>query len=155
MSSHKHNRQQARADEGLDDGLALRSNRRRRSSHGRGKGHGPGRDSGPAVDHKALQLCKQVAHTLADLLAGDCDDEILRGLDVLAVQPAPDASRLLVTLAPGAAACPCPPEEVISRLNGVARHLRSEVASAITRRKAPTLIYQVIPDLRGIDTRDG
>jgi ribosome-binding factor A len=122
-------------DRGGDRASRSLSQPRRRSAATR-----PGR-----VDRKALQLCRQVEHTLGDVLAGDCDDEILRGLAVLAVQPAPDASRLMVTVAPGVASRPWPVEEVMIRLQQVAGRLRAEVASSITRRKTPTLVYQVLP----------
>ena len=42
---------------------------------------------------KAWQLCSQVARTLSDVLAGQCDDQLLCSLDVLKVEPAPDTSR--------------------------------------------------------------
>ena len=50
------------------------------------------------LDRKALQLCHQVAETLEEVLA-ECGDGLLQALRVLDVEPAPDASRLLVTLA--------------------------------------------------------
>ena len=56
-------------------------------------------------NRKALQLCAQVAETLREVLGGDCGDEQLRDLTVQSVVPAPNSSRLLVTLtlAPGSA----------------------------------------------------
>ena len=52
---------------------------------------------------KALQLCKQVERAVAIALASECENEALLGAAVAAVEPAPDAGRLLVTivLAPG------------------------------------------------------
>src|SRR5262245_51364281 len=52
--------------------------------------HRPGR--------KALQLCRQVAEALASALTG-CADAVLQDLLVVAVEPAPNAGRMLVTLA--------------------------------------------------------
>ena len=49
-------------------------------------------------DRKAFQLCHQVAETLEEVLA-ECGDGVLQALRVLDVEPAPDASRLLVTVA--------------------------------------------------------
>lgn len=49
-------------------------------------------------NRKARQLCRQVAETLELVLSGDCHEEILQTLHVVSVEPAPDASRLLVTL---------------------------------------------------------
>ena len=61
-------------------------------------------------DRKALQLCHQVAETLEEVLA-ECGDVVLQALRVLDVEPAPDASRLLVTVAvdatPKAVLDPC------------------------------------------------
>ena len=48
---------------------------------------------------KVCQLCRQVAETLDEVLA-DCGDGVLRGLRVATVMPYPNASRLLVTVAP-------------------------------------------------------
>ncbi len=45
-----------------------------------------------------MQLCHQVAETLEEVLA-ECGDVVLQDLRVLDVEPAPDASRLLVTVA--------------------------------------------------------
>ncbi|MFO0593071.1 MAG: hypothetical protein U0441_36350 [Polyangiaceae bacterium] len=59
-----------------------------------------------------------------------------------AVEPAPDASRLAVIVR-------CPPdaeppkiEESLARMAGL---LRTEVAQAITRKRAPTLHFEVLP----------
>jgi ribosome-binding factor A len=95
-------------------------------------------------NHKSKQLCRQVAETLDQLLSGEASDDVLRGLRVVDVLPAPDTSRLLVTLL-----VDCDPaafdraliEEHLAQSKG---RLRSEVASAITRRKAPTLVFQII-----------
>ncbi len=103
----------------------------------------PGRPSRPGIDRKVLQLCHQVAETLEDVLA-DCGDAVLQGLRVLDVEPAPDASRLLVTVA----ADDLPREDfdrhrVHDHLARASGHLRSEVATAITRKRTPVLVYRV------------
>ena len=114
-------------------------------SHGQNKEH-----------HKAKQLCRQVAETLDQILSGEASDDALRGLRVADVLPAPDTSRLLVTLL-----VDCDPvtfnraliEERLAQCKG---RLRSEVASAITRRKAPTLVFEVIgPESpRGVEPQE-
>ncbi len=43
-----------------------------------------------------MQLCRQVAVTLDMVLSGECRDELLQSLRVESVQPAPNASRMLV-----------------------------------------------------------
>jgi ribosome-binding factor A len=95
-------------------------------------------------DRKARQLCRQVAETLDQIFAGEASDDVLRGLRIADVLPAPDASRLLVTLAADG-----PPdvfdrnvlEERLARFKG---RLRCEVAAAITRRKAPALVFEIV-----------
>jgi ribosome-binding factor A len=92
-------------------------------------------------DRKTRQLCSQVADTLGDVLAGQGGDDVLRSLYVVSVVPAPDASRLLVTV--GALPGEGPdPVQVIEHLGRASARLRCEVAGAITRRRAPTLVYR-------------
>jgi ribosome-binding factor A len=116
------------ADTAPDDGLDPRHDRR------------GGR---PAGKRKALQLCREVERTLSAVLAGECDDDLLRDLVVLSVVPAPNAVRLLVTVALRASAG-VPVEEALRRLLRAAGHLRSEVAAAVSRRKAPELAFRVV-----------
>lgn len=98
-------------------------------------------------DRKARQLCRQVAETLDQLLTGEVRDDVLRGLHVVSVVPAPDASRLLVTLQADGEPEELDPSLVESRLAVCRGHLRCEVAAAITRRKTPVLVFSVIgPD---------
>jgi ribosome-binding factor A len=90
-----------------------------------------------------LQLCHQVAETLEEVLA-ECGDALLQGLRVLDVEPAPDASRLLVTMAAGNL-----PRgnldlgRVQDHLARASGHLRSEIATAITRKRTPVLVYRL------------
>jgi ribosome-binding factor A len=135
------------AEPGEEDGLdprleARRSGRGGRSRQG-GGWFGPG-SSGQPVDRKAAQLCRQVAVTLDEVLA-ECGDGVLRNLHVVDVAPFPDASRLLVTVsavdagAPGSSA----PVAVLEHLQHAGGHLRCEVASAVTRKRAPLLVYRL------------
>jgi ribosome-binding factor A len=103
----------------------------------------PRRPHGPVTNRKALQLCRQVERALATLLAGACGDAVLRDLSVISVIPAPDSTRLLVTLTfcgPATAE----PGEVLARLRRAHGLLRGEVAAAVNRRKAPELTFQVL-----------
>jgi len=95
-------------------------------------------------DRKARQLCRQVADTLGQVLSGECDDEILRSLQVVTVAPAPDASQLLVIVAPALAEDRLDPAEVVQRLAIHSGRLRCEVAASITRKRAPRLAFQFI-----------
>jgi ribosome-binding factor A len=97
------------------------------------------------LDRKAVQLCHQVAETLEEVLA-ECGDAVLQSLRVLDVEPAPDASRLLVTVAADAwTQGDADPGRIHSHLARAAGHLRGEVAGAITRKKAPVLVYRLVP----------
>jgi ribosome-binding factor A len=98
--------------------------------------------AGPSSDRKVRQLCGQVAETLGQVLAGQ-RDEILSSLLVETVEPAPNAARLLVTVCALLPVKGCGPDEVISRLELCSGRLRAEVAAAITRRRAPTLVFRV------------
>jgi len=95
-------------------------------------------------DRKARQLCSQVAETLSYVLAEQHGDDVLRSLVVLDVEPAPDASRLMVTV------CFQPPsgdvgrDRVLECLARASGRLRCEVAASITRRRAPTLVYRAV-----------
>jgi ribosome-binding factor A len=91
-------------------------------------------------DRKARQLCGQVADTLS-LVLGQGGDEVLQGLYVASVEPAPDASRLLVTVG-SLPAEGLDPVAVHEHLERHSARLRGEVAAAITRRKAPTMVYR-------------
>lgn len=90
---------------------------------------------------KTSQLCHQIAVTIDGLLAEQSDD-VLRDLTVVDVAPAPDESRLLVTVAPGPVALPAHPLTVIEHLDQASGRLRTEVASAITRRRTPMLEFR-------------
>ena len=78
------------------------------------------------------------------MLSGECDDEILRSLQVVTVAPAPDASQLLVIVAPALAEDRLDPAEVVQRLAIHSGRLRCEVAASITRKRAPRLAFQFI-----------
>lgn len=90
---------------------------------------------------KERQLCRQAREALGEALA-TLDDGVLMDVWVAAVEPAPDGSRLAVIVqAPRDAAL----EDVRERLDRVAGYLRAEVAGAIHRKRAPTLVFQVLP----------
>jgi ribosome-binding factor A len=91
---------------------------------------------------KALQLCRQAAEALRAALAG-CHDEVLSGLAVVGVVPAPHAGRLLATVAAEPSAAEHDAAEVLARLGRATGWLRTEVAAAVHRRKAPELVFRV------------
>lgn len=94
-------------------------------------------------NRKAKQLCRQVAQTLSLTLAGDADG-LLGCLQVESVVPAPDSSRLLVSLRADVHGDAFDLVATESRLAGQKGRLRCEVAAAITRRKTPVLVYQIL-----------
>ena len=75
------------------------------------------------------------------LALADSSDDLLRELTVISVDPAPDAGRLLVTVAPAAWAAASDAVVILARLNAAAPWLRREVASFITRKRAPELSF--------------
>lgn len=106
---------------------------------------GPQRQFRP--DRKTLQLCSQVQRTLDLVLSGDLDDDRLRDLYVAHVAPAPDATRLLVTVSPLGFAKDFRPDLVMTRLAECSGKMRSELARAINRKKTPDLMFRVVlPD---------
>jgi ribosome-binding factor A len=92
---------------------------------------------------KALQLCAQVAEAVDAAFAG-CGDAVLHDLLVTAVEPAPHAGRLSVTVAAAPSAAPRTTDEVTAHLRRAAGLLRAEVAAAINRRKTPELAFRVL-----------
>ncbi len=98
---------------------------------------------------KTLQLCSQVAETLVLVLAGELEDDLLQELRVASVDPAPDASQLAVTLCAPHGYDSAPMQTIRERLDRVAGRLRCEVAAAITRKRAPRLVFHLIsaPDV--------
>jgi ribosome-binding factor A len=96
--------------------------------------------SRPRSNRKLQQLCKQVSQTLDQVLSGECNDDVLRGLTVIDVKPAPDATCLMVFLSslPGEK---IDPVVALERLGRVRSKLRFEIASAISRKRTPELLF--------------
>lgn len=90
---------------------------------------------------KRSQLCRQVAETLNEALASQRDDA-LRDLEVIAVEPGPDPTRLLVTVRPLPGA-PDDPAALLDRLERARGRLRTEIAAAITRRRTPEIDWRL------------
>jgi ribosome-binding factor A len=92
-----------------------------------------GHRSNPQRDRKTLQLCRQVQRALS-LAIGDAS--------VDAVEPMGSAAQLLVRVGVPQAVSPA---EVVARLNARAPQLRAEIASAISRKRVPTLTFVAVP----------
>ena len=98
-----------------------------------------------SCERKTQQLCAEVERTLAFLLEAESADDCLQGFYVEAVEPAPNASRLLVVLRPWGLAINHDLKAVLARLGEVKGYWRAQVAAAINRKKVPDLVFQVLP----------
>lgn len=98
---------------------------------------GPSRREGP--DRSTQRLCGQVARLLTLVLAGLAADDDLSLLDIVAVEPAPDASRLRVRL--HAFDASLDRERALARLAAARGRLRAELAAHLVRRRVPDLVF--------------
>ena len=90
------------------------------------------------AERKTQQFCRQVQRALNSALADRSIGDGIEGLFVEEVSPAPDCGRLLVhVLVPGS----LPVADVMIALGRETPRLRSEVAAAITRKRAPELCF--------------
>ncbi len=103
--------------------------------------YAPKETSSSKPRHKAMQLCRQVRDVL---------DGLLDELAVVAVDPAPDSAHLLVTVAARTSDAPPDAASILKWLQHASGWLRSEVAAAITRKRAPLLTFRVV-EVRSID----
>jgi ribosome-binding factor A len=125
------------ADVHPDDGAdPRRFSRRAKRPH-------PDHDARP-VHRKTLQLCSQVADTLSQVLSGECGDQVLQGLQLVAVRPAPNAAQLLVLVTSSPTEPALDPAAVLKQLSAASGRLRMEVAGAIVRKRAPKLVFQYL-----------
>ena len=96
------------------------------------------RSSDRQAERKAKQLCRQVERALNLAFADRNARDDIGGLFADEVSPSPDCGRLLVhVLIPAGR----PVADVLSALRSEAPRLRSEVAAAITRKRAPELTF--------------
>jgi ribosome-binding factor A len=89
--------------------------------------------------HKDRQLSRQVFDALSYALA-ELDDPVIAELALVSVEPAPDASRMLVTLAPTTAV---DLDDAMVRIREVLPALREEVAAEVNRRRLPELTFRI------------
>jgi len=96
------------------------------------------RSSDRQMQRKAQQFCRQVQRALNLALANRNSIDGVGGLFIEEVTPAPDCGRLLVhVLIPAGSAV----ANVLEALRRDAPRLRSDVAMAITRKRAPELCF--------------
>jgi ribosome-binding factor A len=96
----------------------------------------------PKRQRKLQQLCRQVHRTLMYLIPGEMADPLLQDLSVQCVLPAPDEGRLLVRLT--SRRSPSEASEILDRLERISGYLRAQVATAITRKRAPELTFHLL-----------
>jgi ribosome-binding factor A len=90
------------------------------------------------AERKARQFCRQVQRALNLALADRYEDDGLNELFVDAVTPAPDCGHLLVHVVVPADRSVA---DALGSLRRDAPRLRSEVASSISRKRAPELSF--------------
>jgi ribosome-binding factor A len=100
------------------------------------------------AQRKAQQFCRQVQRALNLAIEGRGADEGISGLFVEEVSPAPDCGRLLVHVVIPEGR---PVLDSIATLQRETPRLRSEVAMAITRKRAPELSFVPVLAVGGDD----
>lgn len=134
MAHDKRRREQLRAlcgelqdDDGVDPRKFFQTNRKRDKDC-----------------RKSQQLCRQVQRTLDLVFSGETRDELLNALRIVSVTSSVDSSALLVTVV-----ADVPPDrfdraQIEARLEKMSGRLRSEVAWAITRKRTPLLVFDIL-----------
>ncbi len=87
-------------------------------------------------DRKLQQLCKQVGQAVQLIVSNMPED-----LHVASVQPAPNAGRLRVVLE---VADTVDPRHMADILDRSRRFIRNEVATVVSRRRVPELVFAVV-----------
>jgi len=134
MTFNQRQREQMRAlcgelreDDGVDPRDLFKPSRKRDKEH-----------------RKAKQLCRQVQKTLDLVLSGEIRDDSLSGLKIVSITPGADSSRLVATVVTDVPAAELDRVDIERRLATVEGQLRSAVAQAITRKKTPLLLFQIL-----------
>jgi ribosome-binding factor A len=97
---------------------------------------------------KTRQLCKQVEIALY-LAFAELGDDDLSELNVQRVEPAPDASRLLVVVTPLDPESDMTEAQALEALGGAEGLLRISVTAAIHRKRVPGLTFEFAPNTDG------
>jgi ribosome-binding factor A len=100
----------------------------------------------PRLDRRARSLCRQAQEAVTLALADAAPDPRLDGAWVAAVDPSPTPARLLVTVVLPPHAGDDEIEAAFFALGEMKPWLRSEVARAIHRKRAPELSFRVVRD---------
>lgn len=101
------------------------------------------RKRGSKKDKKAKQVSRQAEVTI-QLTLGSLLDDALQDLRVVRVEPAPDSRRLRVLLEPRHSRPLMTERDAAEALQKAERLLRMEVASALHRKRAPSLTFAFV-----------
>lgn len=105
--------------------------------------HGRRKGSGRKKEKKAKQVCKQ-AEVTVQLALNVLLDEALQDLRVVRVEPAPDSRRLLVVVAPRSGSTRMTEHDAAEVVRKVEGLLRTELASALHRKRVPSLTFAFV-----------
>lgn len=94
-----------------------------------------------APTRKDRQLCKQVLRALSLAVLAESGSTLLRDLAFVAAEPAPDASRLRITVDASGVLGRAGAAEVRAELARATGFLRSQAAAAISRKRVPELTF--------------
>lgn len=82
------------------------------------------------------------------LALGELDDPLLEELILESVTPAPNSSRVQVLFVPSNDKVDV--SAALARLEEIAGELRTEVAAEVTRKKAPELVFRIVPRMPSV-----
>jgi ribosome-binding factor A len=99
---------------------------------------------------KSKQLCRQVHKTLDLVFSGETGDELLGDLRIVSVTSGEDSSALLVTVVADVPPHSFDRPQIEARLASISGRLRCEVAGAITRKRTPVLVFNLLAPQTGI-----
>jgi ribosome-binding factor A len=100
-----------------------------------------GRGASRGDDRKLKQLAREVYRVLSQALA-ELADPRLESAFALEVRPAPDGSRFALQVSAGTRATV---SEVEAALEAARGHLRDELSMALSRKRVPDLVFEVMP----------
>ena len=103
------------------------------------------RKSAAPAQWKAQQLCAQVRQVLEMSLAEFGNDPLLESVFLVSVEPAPNASRLCVTVTADSEEGPVDVPAILDALCELRPMLRREISEEINRKKTPMLVFQFVP----------
>lgn len=95
-------------------------------------------------DRKVHQLCKQTFRALSPTIDDLGWRSWARGMYLVEVSPAPDASRLCLTVAFGERCSLDQAERALDELRQRTGRLRWELGAAVARKRVPELVFDLL-----------